>query len=102
MQIWMKHMGSTAADLPLEYSIDEENKQVLVNADAFDSGLIESFLESVLKQRHGIDVIRDDRTQWHPPAPAYRVFLTMGGQKFRLTSHRLPLGENVTVVLRPV
>lgn len=103
--IRLKHMGSTAADLEIDYQIDTTNQVVSLQANAFDSALIADFLGRVLLQRNGIVAIRDDNTeQWNPPRPPYRVFLDMHGQRFELTAHRLMavLGGGVTIVLNPV
>ena len=37
MKIRMKHMGSTAADIDIEYDIDEAKRVVEIKAQAFDS-----------------------------------------------------------------
>jgi hypothetical protein len=101
LKIRMKHMGSTAADLSVEYEIDEAAQVVELRTDALDSALVADFLESVLQRRHNIGAIRDDRTEWNPPRPPYRVFLTMHGQRYEVTAHRLMQGGGITVVLNP-
>lgn len=105
MQIRMKHMGSTAADLNVEYEIDETAQVVELRTEAFDSALIADFIESVLRRKHGIEAIRDDRTEWNPPWPPCRVFLNMQGRRYEVTAHRLMkevAGGGITIVLEPV
>lgn len=100
--IRLKHMGSSAADLEIDYQIDTTNHVVSLQANAFDSALIADFLGRVLLQRNGIVAIRDDTTeQWNPPRPPYRVFLDMHGQRYEVTAHRLMVGGGITVVLNP-
>lgn len=103
-QIRMKHMGSTAADLVIEYTIDEATHSIELKADAFDSKLFEAFFVSVLEKRHCLDVVRDDRTEWTPPRPQYRLFLTMHGQRYEVMAHRLVLvvDEGMAIVLEPL
>jgi hypothetical protein len=100
----MKHMGSSAADLDMDYEINEVSHVVELEADAFDSTLFVSFFVDILEQRNGIVAIRDDRAEWNPPRPPYRVFLTMHDQRFEVTAHRLMqvLGGGITIVLRPL
>lgn len=102
--IRLKHMGSSAADLVVNFQIDTANCVVSLQANAFDSALIADFLERVLLQRNGIVAIRDDRTEWNPERPPYRVFLTLHGQRYEVTAHRLmkEVGGGITVVLEPV
>jgi hypothetical protein len=101
----MKHSMSTAADLNMEYEINEVSQVVELEADAFDSTLFVSFFVDILEQRNGVVAIRDDSTeQWNPPRPPYRVFLTMHDQRYEVTAHRLMqvLGGGITIVLRPL
>lgn len=102
--IRMKHMASSAADLEINYQIDSANHVVSLQASAFDSALIADFFVRVLEHRNGIEAIRDDRTEWNPPRPPYRVFLAMQGQRYEITAHRLmkEVGGGITVVLRPL
>jgi hypothetical protein len=104
LKIRMKHMGSTAADLNVEYEIDEAAQVVELRTAAFDSALIADFLESVLQRRHGIEAIRDDRTEWNPPRPPCRVFLNMHGRRYEVIAHRLmkEVGGGFAIVLEPV
>lgn len=101
--IRLKHMGSTAADLVVDYQIDTTNHVVSLQANAFDSALIADFFGHVLLQRNGIVAIRDDRTEWNPERPPYRVFLTLRGQRYEVTAHRLmkEIG-GITIVLKPL
>ncbi len=96
-------MGSTAADLDIEYSVDETKWIIEIETGYFDSALIEDFLLT-LQRRQGINAIRDDREDFNPPRPPYRAFLTMSGQRYELETHLLPaIGgttANTTVVLR--
>ena len=103
-RIRMKHMGSTAADLEINYQVDSANRVVSLQASAFDSALITDFFVRVLEQRNSIEAIRDDRTDWNPPRPPYRVFLDMHGQRYEITAHRLmqEVGGGITVILRPL
>lgn len=102
-KIRMKHTGSTAADLEIQYRIDEAGRVVELQTEAFDSALFADFFTRVLKQRNGLDVIRDDRTEWNPKRPPYRVWLTMNRQRYEVTAHRLmqETGGGVAVILRP-
>lgn len=104
--IRMKHTGATAADLTIEYTIDEARKVVEIEASAFDSALIEDFFLSVLQRRLGIDAVRDDRTDLNPPPPPYRVFLTIKKQRYEAKLHLLmDIGGTkgrATVVLLPL
>lgn len=102
--IRLKHMGSSAADLEIDFQIDTTNQVISLQANAFDSALIADFLGRALLQRNGIVAIRDDRTEWNPARPPYRVFLTMNGQRFEVEAHRLMqvTGGGITVVLNPV
>lgn len=104
LEIRMKHMASTAADLEIRYEIDEFSPVVELEADAFDSKLFESFFVDILEQRNGVVAIRDDRTEWNPPRPPYRVFLTMQGRRYEVTAYRLMqvMGGGITLVLRPL
>jgi len=99
--IRLKHQFSSAADLEIDYQIDTTNHVVSLQANAFDSALIADFLNCVLLQRNGIVAIRDDRTEWNPERPPYRVFLTLCGLRYELTAHRLPkeVGGGIAVVL---
>lgn len=103
-KIRMKHMASTAGDLEIQYEINEASLVVELEASAFDSTLFAGFFANILEQRNGIEVIRDDRTEWNPERPPYRVFLDMRGQRYEVTAHRLmkEVGGGVTVVLNPV
>lgn len=103
-QIRMKHMASTADDLEIQYEINEVSQVVEMEASAFDSTLFAGFFVDILEQCNGIEAIRDDRTEWNPERPPYRVFLDMHGQRFEVTAHRLMavLGGGVTIVLNPV
>lgn len=104
MQVRMKHMGSTAADLEIEYIIYEAEQCVTLNADGFDSQLMKDFFLTVLKGQHGIDAVRDDRTDWNPPSPPYRVYLLLNGVRYKIEAHHLvDLGGrgDFTLVLRP-
>lgn len=100
----MKHMGSSAADLPISYEIDEGESKIEMQADWFDSDLIANFFHDLHRKR-GITAFRDDR-DWSPPPPPYRAFLTMRGQRYEVTMHLLPetgkMKGNSTVVLRPL
>jgi len=102
--IRMKHMGSTAADLEIRYEINEASQVVELETSAFDSELFVGFFVNILEQRNGIKVIRDDRTEWNPERPPYRVFLTMQGRRYEVTAHRLMqvLGGGITIVLNPM
>lgn len=105
MQIRMKHSMSTAADLIMQYEINEVSHVVELEADAFDSTLFVSFFVDILEQRNGVIAIRDDSgEQWNPPRPPYRVFLTMQGRRYEVTAHRLMqvLGGGITIVLNPM
>lgn len=99
MEICMKHTGSTAADLMVDYMINDDNT-VTIKVDRFDSSLIQSFLVDVLGQDHGIQVVHDDRTKWNPPRPPYRVFLELAGVQYELEAHHLVLG-GFTIALLP-
>lgn len=103
-KIRMKHMASTAADHEIQYEIDEASHVVELESVAFDSALFADFFVSVLERRNRIEAIRDDRTEWTPARPAYRVFLTLHGQRYEVTAHRLmkEVGGGITVVLEPV
>lgn len=60
--------------------------------------------ELVLKQKHGIDPVRDDRTEWNPPRPPYRVYLLLNEVRYEIEAHHLVDiggGRSFTVVLRP-
>lgn len=100
MEIYMKHTGSTAADLLIDYTINNDNTVVL-KTKHFDSSLIQSFLVDVLGQDHGIQTIRDDRTKWNPPRPPYEVFMLLAGVRYKVEAHHL-INNGFTVVLRPV
>lgn len=102
-QIRMKHMASTAGDLEIQYEINEASQIVELETSAFDSELFAGFFVSILEQRNGIEAIRDDRTEWNPARPPYRVFLTMHSQRYEVTAHRLmeEVGSGITVVLNP-
>lgn len=104
LQIRMKHMGSSAADLDVEYEIDEASQIVKLETRAFDSALFGDFFVSVLQRRHGIEAIRDDRTEWNPPRPPYRVFLTMHDRRYEVTAHHLmkEAGGGISIVLKPL
>jgi hypothetical protein len=99
----MKHMGSSADDLEIEYSISEDKQCVTLKTDIFDSQLIEDFFLRVLEQKHGINAVRDDRAAWNPPRPPYRVYLLLNGVRYEVAAHHLDDigGRNFTVVLRP-
>ena len=99
--IRLKHQFSSAADLEIDYQIDTTNHVVSLQANAFDSALIANFLGRVLLQRNGIVAIRDDRTEWNPERPPYRVFFTLCGLRYELTAHHLPkeIGGGITLVL---
>ncbi|MDP1870814.1 MAG: hypothetical protein Q8K61_04215 [Gallionella sp.] len=103
-EITIKHMGSTAADLNIDYIIYEAEQCVTLETSAFDSKLIEDFLLSVLKERHGIDAVRDDRTEWNSPRPAYRVYLLLNDVRYELGAHYLLDlgGGKFTVTLKPL
>lgn len=104
LEIRMKHMASTAADLEIRYEIDESSPVVELETSAFDSVLFASFFVDILERRNGVVAIRDDRTEWNPPRPPYQVYLTMRGQRYEVTAHRLmkEVGGGITVVLRPL
>ena len=103
MQIYMKHIGSTAADLLIDYDINEAEQYVTLKTNAFDSKLMENFFLSVLKQRHGINAVCDDRTDWNPPRPTYRVFLLLNDVRYEVEAHHLVDvgGREFAMVLRP-
>lgn len=104
-QIRMKHMGSTAADLDIEYSVDDSAKVVEMKTAAFNSALVEDFLLTVLLPRYGVNAIRDDREDFNPPRAPWRVFLTMAERRFEVEMHLLPeIGgvKAATTVLRPI
>lgn len=101
-EIFMKHMGASAADLQIHYRVDEDKKIVEMEANHFDSALVGSFILRVLKEK-GIVAVYDDRELWCPPHPPYQVFLSMEGVRFEIETHLLPeVGGtgNVTIVLR--
>lgn len=101
MEIYMKHTGSTAQDLDINYTINNDNT-VTVEAAHFDSALMQSFLIDVLGQDHGIQVVRDDRTK-NPPKPPYRVFLDLAGVRYEIDAHRLVMGGfTIALLPRPV
>ncbi len=102
MQLVIKHMDSTASDLAVQYEIDSARQIVEMRTEFFDSSLIQHFIESTLFRDMGINGIRDDREEWHPPCPPYRIFLAMGGSRFEVTAHRLPIRDQFTVVLQPL
>lgn len=102
MEILMKHIGSTAADLEIKYEINEESPVVELKTSAFDSALFASFFADILEQRNGIGVICDERTEWHPARPPYRVFLTMRGQRFEVTAYRQVIGGSISIALNPM
>ena len=106
MKTYIKHIGSTARDLPLEYTVDEENKIVEICADWFDSALFEHFIIFTLKIEKGIDAVRNDRESFCPPPPTYRIFLTMSEQRYEVETHLLlELGGKkgaATIVLLPL
>lgn len=101
---YIKHMGSCAADLPLEYRIDAELKRVEVKAKHFDSALLDTFAHRLLLENHAIQIIRDDSSGWNPARPEWRLFLDMSLAYFEVEFiHLLPLGTGgrYTVVLLP-
>ena len=89
MNIRMKHMLSTVADLVIEYQIDQDKKTVEIQADWFDSSLFDTFILRCLTQEN-IDVVRDDTKKlgW-TPYPKYEMFLTMAGLRFKFETHKL-------------
>lgn len=103
LNIYMKHSGSTADDLDVKYIIHKSEQCVTLNTNSFDSKLMEYFFLSVLKGQHGIDAVRDDRNDWNPPRPPYRVYLLMNGVRYEVEAHHLVElgGRNFTVVLKP-
>lgn len=75
-KLLMKHMGSCAPDLPLEYRIVESAKMVRVKAEQFDAAHLYQ-LALYLKERN-IDLIHDDNAGWVPPRPTWRMMLDIG------------------------
>lgn len=98
--IRMKHSGSTASDLEIDYTIGDDNT-VMVKADHFDSALMQDFIIEILGRRCGVNAIRDDRAEWNPPRPPYRVFILLAGVRYEVEAHYLIM-DGFTVVLRPM
>lgn len=100
MEIYIKHSGSTAQDMMIDYTINNDNT-VDIKVDHFDSDLMRSFFVDILGNRCGVNAICDDRAEWNPPAPPYKVYMLMAGVKYLVEAHYLVLG-GFTVVLRSV
>jgi predicted nucleotidyltransferase len=83
---------SCLADLPVDYVIDVNRREVTLEVTDFDSALIADYVVGSLMQLHGIHACRDDAAvDGHglvPPAP-YTLLVELAGTLFRAQVVRL-------------
>ncbi len=103
-RIYVKHTMSCLSDQAMEVEINREHHKVVLSMDAFDSTLVSAVVLHEL-QEAGVIAYRDDNEKateaWLTPAAAYRLFIVLGGVRYRAQVVRLYNNTDVSVTLTP-
>ncbi len=115
-QILYKHMMSGATDTLVDYEVDRETKTISIsmfNARTREPIISMTALEGLAfrflrDEDPGKDIVafnNDDNGKWTPTRTSWKIFASVGGQRFQVEIwNQMPTGNipSVEIVLRPV